>query len=197
MELKLVQTENDVDFKQFKLCNENNDCIVSFDVEVNKETALISYETKEEFRNQGFASRGLNLLKEVLFNGGILFLELINLSGDYSRKVAENAGFFSPSNSLNYYVSLNPNAEEIVNNKLHDLEPNSAQLKKLKKQLEKISNMRLGENRAKENLHNKLEQLLQEREFCEPGDYKNSIEDEISHIQKIIFGSQDIEKKIR
>lgn len=91
------------------MCNENNEQIVSFDVEINKEIALISYETKESFRNQGYASKGLTLLRDTLFsNNSILFLELINLSGDYSRKVAENAGFFSRSNNLDYYICLNP-----------------------------------------------------------------------------------------
>lgn len=118
MALNLVQVKDD-----FKLYNENNEEIASFWVEYNKDIALISYETKEEFRHKGIASKGLNLLKEVLFNEkNILFLELINLSGDYSRKVAENAGFFSPYHTLDYYISLNPRAEEIVNEKLFKLQ---------------------------------------------------------------------------
>ncbi len=76
MELKLIQVEDDINFKEFKLCNKNNEQIVSFDVELNKGTALISYETIEKFRNNGFASYGLNLLKDFLFgDNNILFLE--------------------------------------------------------------------------------------------------------------------------
>ena len=79
-ELTLILTENELDFKTFKLCNLTGSQIVSFDVEIDKETALISYETQEKFRNKGYASKGLNLLKDVLFNDdNILFLELINL----------------------------------------------------------------------------------------------------------------------
>lgn len=195
MKTKLIQTENRKNFKEFKLCNEENEYIVSFDVEIEKETALISYDTKEEFRHQGFASLGLNLLKEILFDDNILFLELIDLSGDYSRKVAENAGFFSPSNSLNHYIALNPRAEEIVNNRIHDLDPNLAQFKKGKKQLEKINYNRHKEDIAREKMHNKLEQLMKQNELIEPGDYKKSIEAEISHLQKILMTSQKEEKK--
>ena len=67
-ELTLILTENELDFKTFKLCNLTGSQIVSFDVEIDKETALISYETQEKFRNKGYASKGLNLLKDVLFN---------------------------------------------------------------------------------------------------------------------------------
>lgn len=42
MELKLIQVEDDINFKEFKLCNKNNEQIVSFDVELNKGTALLS-----------------------------------------------------------------------------------------------------------------------------------------------------------
>ena len=62
------------------------------------------------------------MLKNNLFSDtGILFLELINLSGDYSRKVAENAGFFSPNHCIEYYISLNPNAEIIIDEQTHQL----------------------------------------------------------------------------
>ena len=182
--------------KEFKLYNEMNEVVTSFDVEIDKETALISYDTKEQFRRQGFASLGLNLLKETLSKDNrILFFELIDLSGDYSRKVAENAGFFSPSNSLNYYVALNARAEEFVNEGLHNVEASSIQLKKLKRNLEKISSLRQSEKKAKEKMHEKLEQLLQEKELIEPGEYKDSIEAEISHIQKIVMASKENEKK--
>lgn len=97
MDVKLVKTVDDLDFKTFKLYTEIGgklDVTTSFDVEINKETDLISYETKEKYRHQGYASKGLNLLRDTLFSDdNILFLELINLSGDYSRKVAENGGF--------------------------------------------------------------------------------------------------------
>lgn len=198
MDLKLVQVEDDIDFKTFKLCNEKNEYIVNFDVEINKETALISYDTKEKFRNKGFASRGLNLVKEVLFSdNSILFLELINLSGDYSRKVAENAGFFSPTNTINYYISLHPHAKEIVNDRLCNLDVSSVGYKNSKKQLNRINSLRIRESIAKEKLRSKLEQLLQERELVESGDYKDYIEAEISHLQKILVVSEDVEKKTR
>lgn len=193
MELRLVQIEDD-----FQLYNENDEKIVSFDVEWNKETALISYVTKEKFRNKGFASYGLNLLKEVLFNDkNILFLELINLSGDYSRKVAENAGFFSPYNTLDYYICLNPHAEEIINGRLCSLENSSNMNNNSQKLLNKIKNLRIRENKSKEKMHNKLEQLLQQRELIEESDYKKYIESEINHLERILKISQDIEKKKR
>ena len=122
--MQLLKIENDLNYKEFKLCNDDGDIIVSFDVEISNETALISYETREEFRNQGFASLGLNMLKNILFSDtGILFLELINLSGDYSRKVAENAGFLSPNYSIDYYILLNSDAEIIIDEQIHQLNP--------------------------------------------------------------------------
>lgn len=192
MELKLVLTEDDIDFKEFKLCNERNEHIVSFDVEINKETALISYETKESFRHQGYASKGLNLLNDTLFsNDSILFLELINLSGDYSRKVAENAGFFSPNNTPDYYVFLNPRAEEIINEKLNTLDASSQIYKKAQRQMDKVSNLRRRENFAKEKMHAKLEQLLYEKELTESEEYRKVLESEINHLQKILIDQQD------
>lgn len=195
MKLKLVLTEDDIDFKEFKLCNERNEHIVSFDVEINKETALISYETKEGFRHQGYASKGLNLLNDTLFsNDSILFLELINLSGDYSRKVAENAGFFSPNNTLDYYVLLNPRAEEIINEKLNTLDASSQIYKKAQRQMDKVSNLRRRENFAKEKMHTKLEQLLYEKELTESEEYRKVLEAEINHLQKILIGQQDTKR---
>ena len=142
--MQLLQTENDLDYKEFKLCNDDGDIIVSFDVEISNGKALISYETKEEFRNQGFASSGLNMLKNILFsNTGILFLELINLSGDYSRKVAENAGFFSPNHSIDYYISLNPDAEIIIDEQIHQLNPSSAEYIKKQNVQKKIKRLRV------------------------------------------------------
>lgn len=58
------------------------------------------------------------MVKTKLFEEEMLFLELINLSGDYSRKVAENAGFFSYSGNLDCFVAVNPNAESILEKKL-------------------------------------------------------------------------------
>lgn len=58
--------------------------------------------------------------------------------------------------------------------------------------------MKVKENQAKEELQNKLEQLLQERELVEEEcDYKKDIESEIKHLERILTVSQDIEKKMR
>lgn len=190
--LKLIQSENGEDFY---LCNEMGVRIVHFWVEINKETALISYETQESFRNQGYASKGLILLRDTLFsNGSILFLELIHLSGDYSRKVAENAGFFSRSNNLEYYFCLNPHAEQIINDRLSSLDTFSVEYKRTLKLFEKVQNNRLYEKRAKQKLQDKLNELLQRRELEEPGEYRERIETEIDHIQKILPNSYDIKK---
>ena len=185
--MQLLQTENNLDYKTYELQNDDGNKVVYFDVEINKETALISYYTEYEFRNKGYASQGLILLKDVLFSqSNIYFLELINLSNDYSRKVAENAGFFSPINSINYYISLNPNAETIIEEQIHKLEPSSKEYKKHKNLYNKIKRLRACENRSKEELENKLEQLLQQVEVLEKGDYKKHIEDEINHLQNIL-----------
>jgi len=194
VELKLVQVEDEL----FRLYNENNERVVSFFVEIDKETALISYETKESFRNQGYASKGLILLKDALFNNNsILFLKLINLTGDYSRKVAENAGFFSRTNNLNYYVCLNLHAVEIINDKLSRLDISSVEYKNTQELLKKANAWRRSENKAKQKLQDKLNYLLEVLEIEEPGDYKDWIKSEISHLEKILAGLQDIEKKIR
>lgn len=194
-ELTLILTENELDFKTFKLCNLTGSQIVSFDVEIDKETALINYETQEKFRNKGYASKGLNLLKDVLFNDdNILFLELINLSGDYSRKVAENAGFFSRSGNLDYYVLLNPLAEQILNDRLNFLDVSSVKFKKTHQLLEKVKKLRQVEFFSKQKMQAKLDELLQQREVVDSVDYKEYIESEINHLQKVLIDSQDIKK---
>lgn len=203
MEVKLVQVENGVDYKAFKLCNENNEQLGDFYVEIDKETALISYDTREEFRKQGYASRGLKLVRDTLFgNNDILFLELINLTGDYSRKVAENAGFFSRSGNLDYWVLANPRAEEIINSRLNSSDISSSELSKTNRLLQKVSSWQYGAVKAKEKLHNKLEQLLEERELIElekgeNRDYKNYLESEIHHLKGILSPPQDVAKKAK
>lgn len=203
MEVKLVQVENDIDYKEFKLCNENNEQIVNFDVEISKETALISYDTKEEFRHQGYASRGLKLVRDTLFgDDDILFLELINLSGDYSRKVAENAGFFSRSGNLDYWVLSNPRAEEIINNRLNSLDASSSELSKTNRLLKKVQSWQYGATKAKEKLYNKLEQFLEQRDLLElegggKEDYKIYLESEIHHLEGILSPPQDVVKKAK
>lgn len=192
IKIQLLQIKNDFDFKEFKLCNDDGEILVSFDVEINKDTALISYETKPEFRNKGFASLGLNMLKDTLFrDSNILFLELINLSGDYSRKVAENASFFSPNHSINYYISLNPNAEMIVDEQIRQLDSSSTEYIKKQNIQKKIERLRSKENLSKEELRIKLEQLLQQVEMEESGDYRKSIEAEILHLQNLLGESQN------
>ena len=195
--MQLLQTQNDLGYKTFELCNDDGDKVASFDVEIEKETAIISYETEKQFRNMGFASLGLNLLKNTLFSdSNILFLQLINLSSDYSRKVAENAGFFSPTHSINYYITLNPDAEIIIDELFKQLDPSSTEYRKKQYVLKKIKRLRISEARSKEELKIKLKQLLQQAEVVELGDYKKYIEDEINHLQNILGKSQDnINKK--
>ena len=155
--MQLLQTQNDLGYKTFELCNDDGDKVASFDVEIEKETAIISYETKQQFRNMGFASLGLNLLKNTLFSdSNILFLQLINLSGDYSRKVAENAGFFSPTHSINYYITLNPNAEIIIDELFKQLDPSSTEYRKKQYVLKKIKRLRISEARSKEDISNDI-----------------------------------------
>lgn len=164
------------------------DVITSFDVEINKETALISYETKEKYRHQGYASKGLNLIRETLFNDdNILFLELIYLSGDYSRKVDENGDFFSRSGNLEYWVSLNPNAEQLINDKLQSLDVSSTKYKRTYKLLDKVETL------AKQKMQAKLDSLLQQREIESDEEYKNNLATEISHLQGILE-PQDVKK---
>lgn len=71
--MQLLQTQNDLGYKTFELCNDDGDKVASFDVEIEKETAIISYETEKQFRNMGFASLGLNLLKNTLFSDLIFY----------------------------------------------------------------------------------------------------------------------------
>ena len=44
--MQLLQTENNLDYKTYELCNDDGDKVVYFDVEINKGTALISYYTE-------------------------------------------------------------------------------------------------------------------------------------------------------
>ena len=78
------------------------------------------------------------LRKELFTNNRALTLELINLSGDYSRKVAENAGFFSPHNSIDYYVTINPFAEEVLESKLQQCQSDSKLYTQLQRLLQRI-----------------------------------------------------------
>ncbi|HAB67162.1 MAG TPA: hypothetical protein DCE23_07330 [Firmicutes bacterium] len=198
--MKLVLKENvylkeNSYLKAYKLLNDNNEEVAAFDVEINNETALISYSTKEEHRNQGYASKGLTLLKEKLFNEeNILFLELINISNDYSRKVAENAGFFS-NNNINFYTSLNPNAEMIVKSHLSTLTDTSSEYRKVKILLEKITSWRRKEQAAKERLRLKLESLLQEKDVASPDEYREYVQSEIPHLTNILGNTNNQEKK--
>lgn len=184
--MKLLQTVNDLDYKEFNLCNDNEETITSFDVEINNHTALISYVTKEMFRNQGYGSLGLNMVKDTLFcDSNILFLELINLSNDYSRKVAENAGFFSPGHNIDYYIALNPKAEELLEQQLNQLDSSSQSYRRQLRLLEKVKRLRAAENSSKEELQNKLQQLLQEDvEGIE--NYKKYVDSEAHHLQGIV-----------
>lgn len=193
--MQLYQTKNDLDYKEFKLCKDNGDIIVSFDVEISNGTALISYATRQQFRNQGFASLGLNMLKNTLFSDtGILFLQLTNLSGDYSRKVAENAGFFPTNPSIDNYILLNPDAEKIIEELIHQQNPSSADYIKKQNVYNKIKRLRAYQNRSKEELKRKLKQLLREQAIGLDSEYYKN---EINHLQNILGKSQDNKNKKR
>lgn len=85
MEEKIEIKILDKDEEEFALCNENGDILTRFSVEYERGKAIISYDTKPDFQNKGYASKGLNLLKKKLFESNKVFiLELINLSGEYS-----------------------------------------------------------------------------------------------------------------
>lgn len=187
MNVKLVKTNVDSEYADFELRNENDVKIVSFEVEFGTDKALISYETIEAYRNQGFASQGLCLLRDYLFQENILILELINLSGDHSRKVAENARFFSGSpNSLDFYLALNPLAENIIGEQIKSVVPGTLEHTKLEKKLHKVKKVRLRELSAKNALREKLNNLMATRELTDDLDYKDILSAEIKHLQNIL-----------
>ena len=168
--------------------------LVSFDAEkVEEDKVLISYETNREYRNQGYASLGLNLLKEHLFGEEMLILELIHLSGDFSRKVAQNAGFvdYGPNN-LEYYFVVNPNSEDIIKAKMAELNPESSEYKKLNRKLQKIEALKLREAASKEKLARKLEQLKNDIELIDNEEHKRELEIEIQHLKKVLGKSAKI-----
>lgn len=113
-------------------------------------------------------------------------MELINLSGDYSRKVAENAGFISPSNNLDYYVLLNPRAEKILTNLLNTLDDSSLEYKKAKKLLEKVKVMKNRELMARSKQQEKLNELLERLELESDEEYRKKLEEEIKHLKKVL-----------
>ena len=158
--VKLELVESNDELSEYKLKNKDGKILTSFSVEWNKTNALISYETDENYRNQGYASLGLNMLKQELFSTNhALTLELINLSGDYSRKVAENAGFFSPYGSINYYVAINPAAEEIIESQLLRAQADSTSYTRLQKLLNRIRSLKKAQKNDKLKKQEKLEAL--------------------------------------
>ncbi len=161
--MQLLQTKKDINDEEYKLYNDDGTPVVDFDVEISGGgRALISYITRKEFRNKGYASVGLQQLRDSLFgDSNIIFLELINLSGDYSRKVAENAGFFSPSHSPDYYVCLNPNGEHLLEQQLEGMDISSLEFKEKQRTYAKLKRLRVSETQAKEEMQSRLEELLQ------------------------------------
>lgn len=187
MSANLILTEDEDGIAEYKLKNENNEEISSYTVERNKGKALISYETKEAFRKQGYASLGLNLLKDELFRDNrTLLLELINLSGDYSRKVAENAGFFSPNNSIDYFITLHPFAEDIVERRMQQLEKESVEYIRQERLLQRLRSLRQQQQNAQKRLLDKLNSLKAEEKVTTDERYRKDINAEIRHIERIL-----------
>ena len=185
--VKLELLDNDDEVSEYKLKNTNGEVITSYSVEWNKTNALISYETSEKYRNQGYASLGLNMLKKELFtNNRALTLELINLSGDYSRKVAENAGFFSPHDSMNYYVTINPFAEEVVESKLLECESDSKLYSQLQRLLQRIKSLKKAQRKSRIKMQEKLKGLKEIVEIADNEEYKKELMAEITHLDGII-----------
>lgn len=184
LELKILNEKAE----EFALCNENGEILTRFTVEYEREKAIISYYTKPNFQNNGYASKGLNLLKKKLFESNRIFiLDLINLSGEYSKNVAENAGFFSHG-SLDLYQTIHPHAEEILERKITST---SGDDKRYKKILEKIRGMRKIQNKAKQKLADELLYMYRLREDIEETDdeYRKRIEKRIKHLEKIVDNS--------
>lgn len=197
MEVCLTLKENEVDYKEFALCSADGDVLSTFYVEIEKDTALISYDTSSKHRNKGYASKGLRLVRQALFeDDNILFLELINLSGDYSRKVAENAGFFSPNNSIDYYVALNERAEEILNNKLSSLDASSSEHNNILRKLNKVNSKREQENKAIQKLRNELKKQSDLLEIADDEEYKQRIQAEIHHLTNILESTDQKNKEL-
>lgn len=187
MDVKLVLTDCDEEVSDYKLKNASDEEISSYTVEMDKEKALISYETNVAFRNQGYASLGLNLLKSELFKGNhTLILELINLSGDYSRKVAENAGFFSPHNSIDCFVALHPFAEDIIERSMQQFEKGTSGYIKQERLLQKMRNLRKQQIRANTRLTEKLSSLKTQLELTDNESYRINLKSEINHIERIL-----------
>jgi len=185
--LNLEMLDRDEKAEEFALYNESGEIVTRFTVEYEKEKAIISYDTKPEFQNRGYASKGLNLLKKKLFEGNQIFiLELIDLSGEYSQNVAENAGFFSRG-SLNCYQTIHPYAEEILESQMISISSEDTRHKKL---LEKIRGMRRIQNMAKQKLADELEMLkgLEKRNDLDE-EYRQRIEKRIKHLERIVDNS--------
>jgi len=126
-------------------------------------------------------------LKKKLFESNKVFiLELINLSGEYSQKVAENAEFFSRGISLNCYQTIHPYAEEILERQMASINTEDSRCKKL---LEKIRGMRKIQNNAKQKLADELDRLRRENEEDLDEEYRQRIEKRIKHLEKIVDNS--------
>lgn len=178
---------------EYILKNENGEAITSYYVEWNETTALISYETNKKYRNQGYASYGLNILKNELFTKRqALILELINLSCDYSIKVAENAGFFSQSNSIDYYVTINPFAEEIIERKLRECQSDSKNYRQLQRLLERIKSLKKAQRTSMDKMQEKLNSLKKDAELTDDEKFKEQLMDEIAHLEGIVNQGRDI-----
>ena len=197
-DLKIKLVLNDGECLEYKLRNKDGEDVTSYSIEWDKPKiiALISYETGERYRNHGYASIGLNMLKNELFiNYGALILELIDLSGDYSRKVAENAGFFSPCNSLDYFVAINPAAEKVLLGKLQQFSSDSKLNMQLQRLLARIRSLKKIQISSRIKMQEKLDGLRQTLELADDEEYKKQLLIEIAHLEGVV--NQDVSENIK
>lgn len=170
--LNLIVIDSDEEQEEIKLVNESNEILTSFSIEFNaKNQALISYETEPNHQHKGYASIGLDMVANYLFKKGIIVLELIDLTGDYSRKVAENAGFYEVGSGLTCFRRVNPEAELIAPNE---------------KWINKIEGYRNKERKYIEKLAMKLSSLKEMLAIENDSSRKKEIEEEIMHLERVL-----------
>lgn len=150
--------------------------------------ALISYVTIESKRNNGYASIGLTLLRDRLFQEGFCILEAIDISGEYSKRALENAGFFATSkDSLDNFVSLNPNAEEIISEQMLRSFKDSRQARYIELLYKEVLRLRFRKTQAYLEMHQRLLSCKESLELIDDNSqYKQTIEGEIRHLERAL-----------